>query len=446
MKRWMIAYGENLKAAQKAVAAIEPYVDYVPVCSADALEEYNAITLKVDPTIKGISINVSEAMGENQSVEIVGQDDINLLYAVADFKNVYLPLALHSNTSNTPYFFNKLFSAPLKPYNYSSAPKIRDRGIWLWGHTVFDYRRFIDNMVDLKLNTLIVWNDFLPINLNDIINYAHENGVKIILGFAWGWDQRCDKEGINDENLISLKDSIVKDYKENYKNIGCDGIYFQSFTELASDNIGGIRISEAVTKLVNMTADEILKDEPDLYIQFGLHATSVKDHLDDIAKVDPRVTILWEDVGAFPFHYIPNRIENFDKTLEDTRKIRDLRSAGFGAVLKGVICLNWDTFEHIRGNFSMGMSDRKYVKAKLEEKKPILRYIQSAWIKNAKYAQELIKEFKKDSVVTCLVEEGVLEEAINYPTAIYAALLWDSDRDIGDILYDVAQRPDVDFI
>jgi len=51
-----------------------------------------------------------------------------------------------------------------------------------------------------------------------------------------------------------------------------------------------------------------------------------------------------------------------------------------------------------------------------------------------------------DSVITCLVEDSVLEEAVNYPTAVYAALLWDSRREIGDILYEVAQRPDVDFI
>ena len=441
----MIVHNNHLKAAEKAVAAIEPYLDYVPVCKSDKVDEFNRIYLKIDENVKGVKIFVSEARDESQYIEISGSNEIYLLYAIADFKNVYLPFAHHSDTSNAPYFFNKLFCEPLKPYDYSSSPKIRDRGIWLWGHTVFDYRRFIDNMVELKLNMLIIWNDFLPININNIIEYAHENGIKIILGFAWGWDVKCDKEGLTDKFLLNLKDSIVKDYNENYKKIPCDGIYFQSFTELPTDNIGGIKISEAVTRLVNMTADEILKDNPDLYIQFGLHATSVKNHLDDIAKVDPRVTILWEDVGAFPFHYIPNNIENFDKTLEDTVKIRDLRKAGFGAVLKGVICLDWGIFEHIKGSFVMGRSDRKYVKSKLEEKKPILRYIQSAWIKNAKYAQKLIREFKEDSVVTCLVEEGVLEEAVNFPTAIYASLLWDSDREIGDILYEVAQRPDVDF-
>ena len=441
----MIVHNNNLKAAEKAVAAIEPYIDYVPVCEEEYDENFNPLYLKIDEKVNGIKIFVSEAEGESQYIEISGKDEINLLYAIADFKNVYLPYAHHSNTSNSPYFFNEMFSAPLKPYDYSSSPKIKDRGIWLWGHTVFDYRRFIDNMLELKLNMLIIWNDFLPININKIIEYAHENGVKIVLGFAWGWDVKCDKEGLTDKYLFSLKDTIVKDYNENYKSIPCDGIYFQSFTELPTDNIGGIRISEAVTKLVNMTADEILKDNPDLYIQFGLHATSVKDHLDDIAKVDERVSILWEDVGAFPFHYIPNNIENFTKTLEDTKKIRDLRNAGFGAVLKGVICLDWGRFEHIKGPFVMGESDRKYVKMKLEEKKPILRYIQSAWIKNAKYAHELIKEFKEDSVVTCLVEEGVLEEAVNFPTAVYAALLWDSDRETDDILYEAAQRPDVEF-
>jgi len=126
MKRWMVAYGEYVKAAEKTVAAIQRYLDYVPVCKPEPLKEFNVISLKVDKNIKGVKILVSEAEGESQYIEIIGQDDINLLYAVADFKNIYLPAAHCSDTSNTPYFFNRLFSNPLKPYCYSSAPKIRE--------------------------------------------------------------------------------------------------------------------------------------------------------------------------------------------------------------------------------------------------------------------------------------------------------------------------------
>ena len=109
MKRWMIVHNNHLKAAEKAVAAIEPYLDYVPVCAENYNSEFNPVYLKIDENVKGIKIFISEPEGESQYIEIVGHDEIYLLYAIADFKNVYLPFAHHSDTSNAPYFFNKLF-------------------------------------------------------------------------------------------------------------------------------------------------------------------------------------------------------------------------------------------------------------------------------------------------------------------------------------------------
>ena len=50
-----------------------------------------------------------------------------------------------------------------------------------------------------------------------------------------------------------------------------------------------------------MTAGKILEENPKLHIQFGLHASSVREHLEDISGVDDRVEIVWEDCGAFPF-------------------------------------------------------------------------------------------------------------------------------------------------
>ena len=47
-----------------------------------------------------------------------------------------------------------------------------------------------------------------------------------------------------------------------------------------------------------------------------MHAGSVINRLDAIKKVDERISIIWEDVGAFPYHYISTKTENFDKTVE----------------------------------------------------------------------------------------------------------------------------------
>ena len=147
---------------------MQPLIDYVMLCNDKPNGKYNCITLAVDSTIKGVKITVSPAEGDNQSIDIIGEDEAHLFYAACDFKTKYIPFA------KTRYGFRrwnapKIFDVALPEYNYESTPKIGQRGIWTWGHTIYDYRRFIDNMAEIKMNTLIIWNDFVPTNIDDVI-------------------------------------------------------------------------------------------------------------------------------------------------------------------------------------------------------------------------------------------------------------------------------------
>ena len=447
MKNWMIAHHNNFKALEKVISAVSKYLPYVPVCNEEKLEDYNAIELIVDKSIKGVEITVTKADGDSQSVVIKGEDNANLLYAVSDFKNLYLPYARNAETHGAEiYYLNELFSKPLKPYNYKATPSVKDRGLWLWGYTIYDYRRFIDNMVELKFNTLIIWNDYLPVNLKEVVDYARENYIKIYLGFAWGWDTVVPSK-IDDAYIQGVYESVLKTYETNYANLDCDGIYFQSFTEHSSEFIGGVPVAEAVTNLVNTVGNKLLQKYSNLKILFGLHYGSVKNRLDAIKKVDDRISIIWEDVGAFPYHYVATKTEGFTKTVEDTLKIRDLReNGGFGVVLKGVICLDWKTFTHYKGNYVLGKAGKNFIKEKAEKQREILRIVQAGWLKNGKYALELIKNFNYDTMVTCLVEDGVFEEIVNLPTALYSAMLWNYNSDFETILFETAMREDVDFV
>ena len=74
-----------------------------------------------------------------------------------------------------------------------------------------------------------------------------------------------------------------------------------------------------MTEFVNHTAQQMLSRYPGLDLQFGLHATSVKNQLDYMKKVDPRLTIVWEDCGAFPYDYIPSKIAGFEEHWRRTR-------------------------------------------------------------------------------------------------------------------------------
>ncbi len=444
MKRWKIVYDKYTKAVEKIHATLDAALPYVIVCGNEADDKYNTVYIGIDKNVKGFKIDVSNPLGDTQRIDIIAEDEINLLYAASDFRNFYLPQAKFNSGDNVVDFYqNDLFAGPLPPFHYATKPKIKQRGLWTWGYTIYDYKKYIDNMVTLKMNTLIIWNDFVPVNIHNVINYAHENGVKIYLGFAWGWDTNCE-QNISDTSLLTK--AVLEKYKSEYFHLPCDGIYFQSFTELCKSDIEGVNIAEAVTSFVNNTASEIYKIKPDLELLFGLHATSVMDKIDVFKEIDPRISIVWENVGATPYHNSPDYLENFDETIDLNLRLQSLRQGGFGAVLKSNYRLNWSTFEHQEGPSILGMADPKVLKNKLEEKKPMHKKIQADWIKNAPYAHKMIQDFNEDAMITVLAEDGIFENFISYPVALYAQMLWDSGRDISGIMHKTAQMPDVDFV
>ena len=100
----------------------------------------------------------------------------------------------------------------------------------------------------------------------------------------------------------------------------------------------------------------------------------------------------WISYAVVPLQGILYKPEGFDETKALTRKTQSLRDGGFGVVLKGVYCLDWVNFKRQEGQYMMGVYDKKYLKDTLLGKKEVIKRIQAYWIKNAKYAHELIKE------------------------------------------------------
>ena len=68
-------------------------------------------------------------------------------------------------------------------------------------------------------------------------------------------------------------------------------------------------------------------------------------------QIDPRVRIVWEDCGAFPFTPIwPKDVAHAREAEDFTRKFSHLREHGAtGVVTKGMICLDWTDFNTGRG-------------------------------------------------------------------------------------------------
>lgn len=472
MNSWKIVYGDNTPRERNAfmrlygdVAKYTKRISCVSAVKADVsdFDKFNLIfvgTEASNPFLKGLArasytpegytlkIEKSKYNGENQIISICGEDGSGVLYGCADFRHKYL--AHEKNNHDHGNYFKKLFDEPFGECEVFSAPAVSERGLWSWGYVVYDYKGYIDNMAELKLNTLTLWNDYPPVNAREIIEYAHGLGIKVIWGYSWLWSN-SDNAHVDISDLDGKVQGVVDTYEKCYAPIGGDGIYFQSFTETKEEFNNGVPIAEAAVGFVNKVSARLLEKHPDLRLQFGLHATSVKNRLDAVAKVDKRVSVIWEDCGAFPYAYCPSAIGNAEETAEFTERLMKVNEGDFrfGAVLKGLICLDWPSFTHQEGEFVLGEHGRIFAEKKAEEKREIWRYVQAYWLRNGEYALSAIRQMCKGKdgklTLSALVEDGAFSKNIWYPVAVFAEMLWSPETDIRDILCDAALRDDAVF-
>jgi len=331
-------------------------------------------------------------------------------------------------------------------WSLSRTPAVKTRAIWTWGHVIYDYRGFFSNMARLSLNEAVIWNDRLPMNADEAVAFAHSLGIKVIWGFAWGWTTSCEQyaSALTEADFPRIKEQVLELYEREYKNAPGDGIYFQSFTELKRSFVGDICIAEAVTRLVNETASELLLRYPELHIQFGLHASSVKEQLDIIAKVDKRLYIVWEDLGAFPFSYETSDTEGYRECSETLNRLTSLRGKGelFGAVLKGMPNLDWTRFEHFTERYVMGCAPREFIEKRYEDKLARWRELGRGWLKSASLAAETVKKIAHapESIAEMLVEDALFEYRIMLPTALVAELLIDPMRNTDELIAELRRE------
>lgn len=475
-RRWLVIVnnyaGLEKRGADMVYGDITEYFSYVlPVkreidVTAKELAENNIIVigeakspiiceyiikglLTVPADSQGYSIHVGESLysREGQSVVIAGRREAGVLNGCADFCARYLcDVMWRGKDIWARRTMEEPFSLRLNHWSVSEEPAIRERAVWTWGHVIYDYRGFFENMARLRLNSVVIWNDVAPINAREVVEYAHSLGIKVIWGFSWGWGLKCGEilEGYGSAALAKIKANVIDTYEREYKNTGCDGIYFQSFTELSSQSVGGVCVAEAVTELVNDISGELLEKYPGLNLQFGLHATSVTDNLEFIKKVDSRVRIVWENLGAFPYSYHTDDISEYGKTLELTEKLLSLRGEDerFGAVLKGMLKLDWSEFEHFSAPYILGERSARFIAERTAKKERLWKIQTAGWIKNAEYVRktvEAIAESGRGAVVQGLIEDAMLESKISLPAAAYAGILWNPNQKAEEIISSAAK-------
>jgi hypothetical protein len=341
-------------------------------------------------------------------------------------------------------------------FEVNEAPVIENRGIWTWGYVLYDYRRFIDNMARLKMNRLMVWNDTPPLNCREVIEYAHSRGVKVILGFHWGWGI-VNLDPTSRDHLRQLKELVVNNFESHYSQLGMDGIYFQSFTEHSNTRIGGRTTAALVCEWVNEIAGKLLERHPGLRIEFGVHATSIIDNYLDFQSLDARIPIVWEDAGAMPFGQStstggsfprvtlpegrgPSSLSTVEGTTDYSKKLATFRRDNheFAMIAKGFSLLRWNSeFEH-HGPFILGERHPDFVQERLRERQPRLDYSNTRWAKEYRHAVRFFREVRGactgPMTVVGLVEDGLFEQKIQVSVALLGEILWNPMRDESDFL------------
>ena len=471
--RWAIVYGSNqaveqfaLETLYRKVQACLPYVLglYPATELTPDLQQMNLIligTPQNNPWIEQVlqdKARLDEAQGyliagmaspwqaQRRVVILSGGGPAGVLYGVQDFIARILSTGI-TPEKPTPTRLRQAFDA-LGDFWMQEQPMIANRGIWTWGYVIYDYRRFLDHMARLKMNLLTIWNDCPPVNIAEVIAYAHSRGIRILLGFSWGWGMPFDISLPAQRQKI--KEMVLAEFKEKYAHLGMDGIYFQTLTEHDHTELGGQSVARLTCEMVNEIAHSLLAIQPGLSIQFGLHATSIQDRYPDLSDLDTRVTIAWEDAGVLPYAYIPMierssppgstpfHLDTLAETLEYSQKLASFRpGTEFAIVPKGWSNLDWaDEFEH-HGPFLLGVRDADFIRERMRQRQPYWQRIDALWLKYYRHAVDFYRAILSGGVkmtVTGLVEDGVIEECIPLSLAIFAETLWNPGRDAEDIL------------
>lgn len=384
-----------------------------------------------------VELTASPFDPERQVALLAGSSPAQTLYAVSHFLEEYLPDA-RQNSEHHPYFL-PLFSRRMPEYRQLMRPAFAERGIWTWGHCIYDSERFAKNMARLGLNAVTIWNDYAPLNLRQVIGQFHSYGIRVYLGYSWGWEEELDISAKAD--LERVKSAVLSAYEQSYADAGADGLYFQSFTETSEEYLNGLPIAETVVSWVNEVGGAMLARWPGLDLRFGLHATSVKNRLDAIARVDPRISIHWEDCGAFPYEYFSRAAAGREEMLALTDRMASLRpEGGYGVVLKGQVCLDWSVFENQKGPFLLGCAGEGKIAARKQAIAAQWHDVQGYWLQNFGQYRETLRHLP-GAAVYALVEDALLEAACWYPVALYAGALWQTDASDAELLCRIARRP-----
>ena len=323
---------------------------------------------------------------------------------------------------------------PIAPYVSRRQPKTDVRSFFTWGHPIDDYREYVRNLARLKMNRVYFWNDYPPLNAREVVDYAHSWGVEVFWGFPWGWDTSCGDQAKLD--LADIERRTLEDWRRNWRDLPGDGIYFQTFTETAAAKVAGETVASRAIRLVNAVAAKMFEEKPSQKIVFGLHAQSVRGELGTVARADPRLEILWENTGGFPYSTAVRGDEGKDAAFNRTI-LADERHA-VGVVWKCQLMQDWSNWTHQEGPYLMGVTSRRTYDADRLIQDGLWRDYGPLWvshIEEARAAALLAQSIGRKVEMNAAAQ---INGPIRFPTAVMAEFFWDAtepaDRTLGRVL------------
>lgn len=373
----------------------------------------------------GYCVRAFAANGTN-TVVIAGERPVDVLYGTFDFIEDGVN-ALRREIGNGLKYRSQVFDGEpfVREYRSRRAPKVAVRSLFTWGHVIDDYRGFFREMARLKLNRAILWNDFPPVNAAEVVSAAHSWGVEVFWGFAWGWVQDCRILKGSDFDRTTA-DVVVDSWRRNWRDLPGDGIYFQTFTERAPGVFGGESVASRAVGLVNAIAGRIHAERPSLEIVFGLHATSVRDEMDVIARTDPSLEILWEDCGGFP--YSTNIPDDPEKDRAFTFEIAG-QGRKYGLAIKCQLLQDWTHWIHQAGPFVLGCAGTSVLTRDRLVAAPLLEDYRVRWISKGDFAYGLFRALQASGnpphELNTVVEYN---PPFDFTTALVAELIWSCDE------------------
>jgi hypothetical protein len=380
--------------------------------------------------IEGYSLRIDENPKSNGRflVVIAGADEKGMLYGTMDFLHFHIGKMV-----------GKLYRVKVQ-----DAPRIEKRGLWTWAGRIYNYEAYLDNMARWKMNTLTVWHRFPPANGKALAEYARRRGIDVVWGYTWGWGMPvCPSSPVE---RAQWKEFVLKMFDEHYAPIGAKGVYFQTFTETSDKNRfcryggncpNGCRdksAGELLVGWVNPIIEALLAKHPDVWIACGVHASALRESLADIAKIDRRANLMWEDVGSFPFAYSPGQVEmgEFQSTTDFSYRLATLRGSDedIAFVFKGMFAA-W-------GGFDAMLQEKNILEKLTEQRVPTWREVEVGWKQNLGYELQIGRMLSTLNVrrksIMGLVEDGLWESRQWFAVAAFAESIWNPHVEADELI------------